>query len=301
MSVCVIVWQCELRTVRGALPRRYSPRRKFGLSTSSVKQHEGACHNMALSCVVVVLTSSIAMIPHARVGETRRTRVQMLAESPNDGALSGDAWRVTMLELNAAPVFAFASEEGKMLQNGQELVLFFADIDHALLELQNACMDRPEQGMKLMPVGLGVAYAAVRERKGIFVPGPSEVAAAQDLQLLPPEMATTMLADAGLESPIVQWERDVVPVFGCFQMSRRRADGSRFTPLFLSSADAQKAFDAAIAANPKRAEEEGMEVDCLPLEKVVTLAISGQGSSTGPWPRVLPPTKSTLYLQGKYP
>ena len=256
---------------------------------------------MALSCVVAVLTSSIAMVPHARVGGTRHARVQMLAESPDDGALSGDAWRVTMLELNAAPVFAFTTEEGKMLQNGQELVLFFADIDHALLELQTARMERPDQGMKLMPVGLGVAYAAVSEKKGVFVPGPSEVAAAQALQLPPPEMAATMLADAGLESPVVQWERDVVPVFGCFQMSRRRADGSRFTPLFLSSADSQKAFDAAIAANPKRAEEEGMEVDCLPLEKVVKLALSGQDSSTGPWPRVLPPTKSTLYLQGKYP
>ena len=99
----------------------------------------------------------------------------------------------------------------------------------------------------------------------------------------------------------MQWERDVIPVFGCFQMTRRRADGSRFTPLFLSSADSQKALDAAIAANPERAEEPGMEVDCLPLEKVVKLAISGQGSSSGPWPRILPPTKSTLYLQGKYP
>ena len=59
--------------------------------------------------------------------------------------------------------------------------------------------------------------------------------------------------------------------------------------------------DAVIAANPERAEEPGMEVDCLPLEKVVKLAISGQGSSSGPWPRILPPTKSTLYLQGKYP
>jgi len=256
---------------------------------------------MALSCVAAVLTSCTAMVPHARAGGTRHARVQMLAESPDDGALSGDAWRVTMLELNAAPVFAFTTEEGKMLQNGQELVLFFADIDHALLELQTARMERPDQGMKLMPVGLGVAYAAVSEKKGVFVPGPSEVAAAQALQLPPPEMAATMLADAGLESPVVQWERDVVPVFGCFQMSRRRADGSRFTPLFLSSADSQKAFDAAIAANPKRAEEEGMEVDCLPLEKVVKLALSGQDSSTGPWPRVLPPTKSTLYLQGKYP
>ena len=252
---------------------------------------------MALSCVVVALTSSVAMVPHARVGGTRRRFVQMLAESPNNG----DAWRAAMLELNAAPVFAFASEEGKILQNGQERVLFFADIDHALLELQNARMERPDQGMKLMPVGLGVAYAAVSEKKAIFVPGPSEVAAAQDLQLAPPEMAASMLADAGLESPVVQWERDVIPVFGCFQMTRRRADGSRFTPLFLSSADSQKALDAAIAANPERAEEPGMEVDCLPLEKVVKLAISGQGSSSGPWPRILPPTKSTLYLQGKYP
>ena len=256
---------------------------------------------------MVVLTSSIVVVPVGQVGGTtvsataplhRHVPVHMLAE---DGSLSGEAWRLTMQELNAAPVFAFTTEEGKMLQNGQELVLFFADIDHALLELSTARMERPDQGMKLMPVGLGIAFAAVSEKKAIFVPGPSEVAAAQDLQLAPPEIAAGMLADAGIESPIVQWERDVLPVFGCFQMSRRRADGSRFTPLFLSSADSQKAFDAALAINPKRAEEEGLVVDCLPLEKVVKLAISGQGSTTGPWPRVLPPTKSKLYLQGSYP
>ena len=259
---------------------------------------------MALSCgVMVVLTSSIAVVPSTRVGGIRRVVVRnahwpkMLAEE----ALDGDALRVTMQELNAAPVFAFTSEDGKMLQNGQELVLFFADIDHALLELSNARMDRPDQGMKLMPVGLGNAFAAVSEEKAIFVPGPSEVAAAQDLQLGPAEMAADMLASAGIESPVVQWERDVLPVFGCFQMTRRRADGSRFTPLFLSSADSQRAFDAALAANPKRAEGEGLELDCLPLDKVVKLAVAGQDSSTGPWPRVLPPTKSTAYLQGKYP
>ena len=66
---------------------------------------------MALSCVVVALTSSVAMVPHAQFGGTRRRFVQMLAESPNNG----DAWRAAMLELNAAPVFAFASEEGKIL------------------------------------------------------------------------------------------------------------------------------------------------------------------------------------------
>ena len=137
---------------------------------------------MALSCVVVALTSSVAMVPQrfgGTLAESPVSRVgrfvQMLAESPNNG----DAWRAAMLELNAAPVFAFASEEGKILQNGQERVLFFADIDHALLELQNARMERPDQGMKLMPVGLGVAYAAVSEKKAIFVPGPSEVAAAR--------------------------------------------------------------------------------------------------------------------------
>mmetsp|Transcript_19538 Transcript_19538/g.39826 ORF Transcript_19538/g.39826 Transcript_19538/m.39826 type:complete len:249 (+) Transcript_19538:48-794(+) len=245
-----------------------------------------------------VLASSCIVLTSPKIGGTRRAAMLMLQDG---GALSGDAWRVTMQELNAAPVFAITSVEGKMLQNGQERVLFFADIDHALLRLSNARMKSPDQGMALFPVGLGTAFAAVSEEKAIFVPGPSEVAAAQDLQLAPDEMAASLLAGAGIESPIVQWGRDALPIFGCFQMSRRRADGSRFTPLFLSSADSQKAFDAALAADPKRAEEEGLEVDCLPLDSVVKLAISSQGSSTGPWPRVLPPTKSTLYLQGKYP
>ena len=247
-----------------------------------------------ISLLMAVLTSAVTMIP------LRSPLVRMCQPDTTSGT-AGDAWRVTMQELNAAPVFAFTSEEGNILQNGQELVLFFADIDHALLELTTARMDRPEMSINLLPVGLGTAYAAVSKKKAIFVPGPGEVAAAQDLQLAPPEMAADMLVGAGLESPTVEWQRDVLPVFGCFQIIRRRADGSRFTPLFLSSSDAQKAYDTALAANPKRAEEDGFEVDCLPLEKVVSLAISGQDSSTGPWPRVLPPTKSTLYLQEKYP
>ena len=61
-------------------------------------------------------------------------------------------------------------------------------------------MERPGLGMTLLPVGLGTAFAAASKEKAMFVPGPSEVAAAQELQLAPDEMAASMLAAAGIES-----------------------------------------------------------------------------------------------------
>ena len=60
------------------------------------------------------------------IGGTRRAAMLMSAQESKDGSdLSGDSWRVTMQELNAAPVFAVTFAEGRMLQNGQERVLFF--------------------------------------------------------------------------------------------------------------------------------------------------------------------------------
>ena len=56
-------------------------------------------------------------------------------------------------------------------------------------------------------------------------------------------------------------------------MVRRRADGSVFTPVFMSCADAQAALDKARAADPERAAN--FEVDVVPLPELFRMARGG--------------------------
>jgi len=208
------------------------------------------------------------------------------------------AWKAVLNDLDAAPVFALADDQGRMVQqreteDGRKLVLFYAEIDRALDELAAA---RESSGdLNLRPIGLGMAHAEVTKGDALLVPGFRELAAAQDMQLAAPVDAAAMLASAGIESPTAKWENDALPIFGCFEMVRRRKDGSRFTPLFMSHVDAQAAFDKARAANPERAAN--FEVDVVPLPKLLELAAAGTLKVP---PRVVPPTNSMLYLQGKY-
>lgn len=238
------------------------------------------------------------------------------------------AWSAVLRDLDAAPVFALVDDEGRFLQqrqrdDGQKLVLFYAEIDRALDELEAARAASSESKLQLKPVGLGGAYEAVQSGKvrkllnlstcarancfhqrlflhfsrfqAMLVPGFKEVGAAQDMQIAAPEDAAAMLESAGIESPVVKWQDDVIPVFGCFEMVRRRPDGSRFTPVFMSHSDAQAAFDKARAANPERTAK--FEVDVVPLPKLLELAVAGKAKVP---PRVIPPSNSMLFLQGKY-
>lgn len=211
---------------------------------------------------------------------------------------AADAWAETLIELNAAPVFALSADL-KLMQYEREdadpLVHFFADIDRAISELSKARSKDPALNLSIMPVGLGNAYDQMCRGKALIVPGAGELAQAQDMQLTAAPEALGMLESAGIEAPVVKWDRDVLPIFGCFRILRRRADGSRFTPLFMASVDAQEAFDKACAAAPERAASEGFEIECVPLPKVVELAQLKEGPSL----RVVPPAESVLYLQGK--
>ena len=182
-------------------------------------------------------------------------------------------------------------------QDGKPCMAFFADIDRALEELEKSRSNTPELGLKIVPLGLGDAYRQQQQGKALVIPGTEEVREAQAMQMGAPADAAAMLASAGIDNPVVEWERDVLPVFGCAQLLRRRPDGTRFVPLFMSKADAQKAFDAAIAANPERAEADGFEIDCTPLPEMLQMAASQKGVR----PRLIPPSQSVAFLQGKYP
>ena len=249
------------------------------------------------------LLASLTVGLHAPValGGLRRSSARALVSCCGaDSSESAEAWRVALAELNAAPVFALAGEAGNMLQfeeDGKPLVALFADIDRALEELEKSRSNTPGLGLRIVPLGLGDAYQQQQQGKALVIPGAEEVREAQAMQLSAPAEATAMLASAGIAAPVVEWERDVLPVFGCAQILRRRPDGTRFVPLFMCKADAQKAFDAAVAANPERADADGFEIDCTPLPEMLELAVSKKGVR----PRLIPPSQSTAFLQGKYP
>ena len=215
-----------------------------------------------------------------------------------DGEVATQArWKAVLADLNAAPVFALADQQGNLLQqrekeDGQKLVLFYAAVDRAQDERTAANKDRPEDDLKILPVGLGLAYDKVRQGQALIVPGFSELSAAQEMQVAAPEDAASMLAGAGIESPVVEWNRDVVPLFGCFEMTRRRPDGSRFTPVFMSHADAQAAFEKTKAANPEKTAQ--FEIDVVALPKLLELAVAGKAKVP---PRVIPPSESMRFIQ----
>lgn len=217
-------------------------------------------------------------------------------------SLDSDAgvWKAVLNDLNAVPVFALADAAGRILQqretaDGQKLVIFYAEVDRALDELAAARESSGDYDLVLKPTGLGMAYAQVQEGGALLVPGFRELGAAQDMQLAAPADAAAMLASAGIDNPTAKWGNDVLPIFGCFEMVRRRKDGTTFTPLFMSHVDAQAAFEKARRANSERAAN--FEVDVVPLPELLDLAAAGTLKVP---PRVIPPTDSMLYLQDKY-
>eukprot|EP00322_Chrysochromulina_rotalis_P007049 CAMPEP_0115848092 /NCGR_PEP_ID=MMETSP0287-20121206/10732_1 /TAXON_ID=412157 /ORGANISM="Chrysochromulina rotalis, Strain UIO044" /LENGTH=258 /DNA_ID=CAMNT_0003301971 /DNA_START=21 /DNA_END=797 /DNA_ORIENTATION=- len=243
-----------------------------------------------------LVVSGACVYPHTIASMQAQMSLSMCG---SEGDLEAEAaFRSTMQDLNAAPCFALVDSEEKILQlerDGSPLVLFFADIDRAMLEVDKGRRSTPSRELTVQPVGLGNAYDQVRQGIAAIVPGDGELNAANGMQLAAPEDALGMLASAGIAPPVVEFPNDVLPLFGCAKMTRRRPDGSRFLPLFMSSADAQKSFDAAMSRAPDGKAPDGFEIDVFELPKMVKLAVEGKPI------RVIPPTQSMLYLQGKYP
>jgi hypothetical protein len=250
----------------------------------------------AVMALVVSMAAAVSFTLQGRNMHAPRSRCTPPRMCDKDATDDSARWKSVLTDLNAAPVFAITDQQGNMLQqrerDGQKLVVFYAAVDRAKDELAAAKEGTLEAELKLLPVGLGMAYDQVRQGKGLIVPGFREISAAQEMQVQAPEDAAAMLAGAGIESPIVQWKSEVVPLFGCFEMSRRRPDGSRFTPVFMSHADAQAAFDKARAANPEKTAN--FEIDVVELPKLLELAVAGTAKVP---PRVVPPSESIQFIR----
>jgi hypothetical protein len=118
------------------------------------------------------------------------------------------------------------------------------DAAAAEAELASARSEAPELDLRLQAVGLG--YALTRSGGGTSSGGSPSAA-----RLFPCE-ADVEHARRLVGGDEIDWSRDEVPLFFCFQLQRRDEQGGRLvTPLFLSYADADAAVAAAEAATAR--------------------------------------------------
>lgn len=231
----------------------------------------------------------------ASTGASRLAR-QLVARTPPrfhpaccrlDEARFGSAeWAALAADLDALPAFACVNAAGEPLEyerDGAPLAIFFADLERARAELASASAKYPSLGLRLMPIGLADAFRRSCLGGAVLVPGAQELEAASD-------------PDA--DSP---WESDQLPLFGCLEMTRPNADGSRSMPLFMSSREAQTALKAAaaaaapgaLAANPQANGPDGLRIVVIPLAKAVELSLAAQPASF----QFIPPKPSVDFVQ----
>lgn len=168
----------------------------------------------------------------------RRTRVSLLRALP---------WAELCSTLDELPCFTVV--------DGQQLAFtgykawtdvrarLHVDAAAAEAELASARSEAPELDLRLQAVGLG--YALSRSGGGTSSGSPSAA------RLFPCE-ADVERARRLVGGDEIDWSRDEVPLFFCFQLQRRDEQGGRLvTPLFLSYADADAAVAAAEAATAR--------------------------------------------------
>jgi len=250
-------------------------------------QHSSTQPAMPSSLIVAALALVVSSSPPALMLTAARAPGAICATTTN-AAASEDK------DLDSVPVFSLANADGQLLQyerGGAMAAMFFCDVDRALRELSVGRARSPSLGLQLLPVGLG---AAVRHSNAVFVPGRDELVAAQEAQLAAPSEAAAMLAEAGLPSPVARWDEEHIPLFSCMRLVRRRPDGTRFSPLFMSSEDAKEAIAAAARSSAAAHGSSNLQMDCTSLPKLLALPLPARRRF-----RVVPPTRSMLYLQGQ--
>jgi hypothetical protein len=182
---------------------------------------------------------------------------------------NAESWPALQEELDALPVFVLANAKGEPLQHSGEgtptTICWSTDTSRmfrAEAELANANRLYPDLNLQLLPVGMGDAFRRVQEGSAHIVSSQNELAA------------------AGLEAT----EDSIVPLFGCTKIMqpRRSNPDLKAMPLFVSSADARSALDAALNASGfaeppgMSAQGVGLDILAIPLQKACELIVSGQ-------------------------
>ena len=180
--------------------------------------------------------------------------------------------------LDELPAFAIVNAENAPLEfedeeTGRKVSLFFVDVATAQAQCARFAAQFPSLGLRLMPVGLGMALQRSRERGDRLVPSEADVAAALQLE----------------GGGAIDWDAGDLPLFGCYQMRlpRRGGGGEPAKPLFLCHADAKAAL---AAADPSGA----LELVATSLQRMADLMVDGQLDD----PRgmlFLPPRASVQY------
>ena len=202
-------------------------------------------------------------LPSCRVATqvTARCTALSMADTSSDFAAQLD---------ESVPVFVITDEASQPLEyelQGRSLLMCFAGADGAQAELDRASRQNPEYDLRIQPVGLGHVLGRVRDGRAWLIP------AAEDA-----EAARTANPDGE------DWEGGALPLFGCYQLQRRRSsDGTLATPLFLSVADAKVALSTA---DPSR--ELGLHLVVTSLQSMAQLIEDGEVGAVD----VVPPRRS---------
>ena len=172
----------------------------------------------------------------------RRTGVPLLRALP---------WAELCSTLDELPCFTVVNGQQQLAFTGRKAgtdvrARLHVDAAAAEAELAAARSEAPELNLRLQAVGLG--YALTRSGGGT----PSLSLSVPSAARLCPCAADVERARHLVGGDEIDWSRDEVPLFFCFQLQRRDEQGGRLvTPLFLSYADADAAVAAAEAATAR--------------------------------------------------
>lgn len=166
-------------------------------------------------------------------------------------AVSWESLKTTLDD--TVPVFVVTDEELRPTASETQVVCF-SDAAAAQAELVRASADLPSLELRLQAVGLGTALERARLNRARIVP------AAGDL-----ETARAAFPDGE------DWDGGALPLFGAYEMQRKRRDGTMATPLFMSVEDAKAALRAA---DPNR--ELNLNLVCTSLQRMTSLIVQGE-------------------------
>lgn len=154
---------------------------------------------------------------------------------------------------DAVPCFVVTDEDLRPLAD-QPTVLCFADAVAAQTELIRAKEEYPTLNLRLQPVGMGTALERARLGRARVIPSGKELG-----------MAREAYPDGE------DWDGGALPLFGAYEIQRKRRDGTLATPLYLSVEDAKA---ACVEADPER--ELGLNLVCTSLQRMTSLVCAGE-------------------------
>ena len=152
------------------------------------------------------------MLATALLPSTRTLAPSLVARHPRPSAI---VWDELSKELDATvPVYVVANQAGRPLEDESSGFLCYLDPTAAQAALETAIGLDPTLGLRLLPTGLGSALSQANVGRARLIPAAADLQAARDAY---PDGE--------------DWEGGALPLFGCQQMQRTRADGSLATPL----------------------------------------------------------------------